>query len=118
MTQPIKLRSTNENFMLYADKPNNWQPTLMRWPLSQNVSHRLEKQTHSNQQFDFIASFLKMKVPRGQTYVLHSRGLRPRSLTSMRPKWVEVAEASLRQGVLALALAVCSNIRGHRLKAE
>lgn len=56
--------------MLYADRPNEWKPNMMPWPLNGSVAGSLEKITEQNKSLDFIASFMQMKVPRGQSYVL------------------------------------------------
>ena len=60
---PILLNGDQKEYMLYADMANGWSPTLM----TDNDVYRLLKK-ELFQEFDLIASFMQMKVPRGKTF--------------------------------------------------
>ena len=49
---------------------NHWAPALMSWPLQNSDVRKIAMKTERHQAIDLIASFLKMKAPRGQTYTL------------------------------------------------
>lgn len=58
----------------------------MTWPLSNSRSYELNTQVENNKEIDLIASFLKMKVPRGQSYVIE-----PLAPTEFEYKLIESA---------------------------
>ena len=67
---PLKLHSNGQNYLLSADQHNFRGPQLMSWPPSQAAAYTLQRQISDAASLDFIASFMRMRVPRGQSYVL------------------------------------------------
>lgn len=72
MVKSIKLKSDRNNYMLYADSAGTWYPKIQTWPLQNSQSYDLKELVDKDHHMDLIASFLKMKVPRGQSYVMKS----------------------------------------------